>query len=65
MCTSKVLAFLGSGMFPEDSADGAGEQDGSHETEAPAAVGALEHVDVETAPHEIGVAAPDPQKHTD
>jgi hypothetical protein len=49
----------------EDSADGAGEQDGSHETEAPAAVGALEHVDVETAPHEIGAAAPDPQKHTD
>ena len=32
----------------EDSADGARKQDGGHEPEAPAAIGALEHVDVET-----------------
>jgi hypothetical protein len=41
----------------EDSADCAREQDGGHETKAPAAVGALEHVNVETAPRQLGPAA--------
>ena len=41
----------------EDSADGAREQDGGHEPEAPTAIGAFEHVDVETAPHELSPGA--------
>ena len=41
----------------EDSADCAREHDGGHETQAPAAVRALEHIDVETAPHELGPGA--------
>ncbi len=41
----------------EDSADGAREQDGGHEPQAPAAVGALEHIDVEAAAHELGPRA--------
>ena len=41
----------------EDSADGAAEQDGGHEAEAPTAIGAFEHVDVEPAPHEISPGA--------
>ena len=41
----------------EDSADCAREHDGGHETQAPPAVRALEHIDVETAPHELGPGA--------
>ena len=37
----------------EDSADGVREQDGGHETKAPAAVRALQDVDVGTAPHQL------------
>ena len=36
----------------EDSSDGAREQDGGHEAEAPTAIGAFEHVDVEATAHE-------------
>lgn len=41
----------------EDSTDGAREHDSGHEPQAPPAVRALEHVDVETAPHELRPAA--------
>ena len=41
----------------EDSADGAREQDGGYEPEAPTAIGAFEHVDVEPAPHELSPGA--------
>ena len=41
----------------EDSSDGAREEDSGHEPEAPAAIGAFEHIDVETASHELGPGA--------
>ena len=41
----------------EDPADGAREQDGGYEPEAPTAIGAFEHVDVEPAPHELSPGA--------
>jgi hypothetical protein len=41
----------------EDSSDGAREQDSGHEPEAPTAIGAFEHVDVEPAPHELSPGA--------
>ena len=41
----------------EDSADGARKQDGSHEPEACAAIGAFEHVDVEATAHQLGPGA--------
>jgi len=41
----------------EDSADGGREHDGGHKPEAPTALGALQDIDVETAPHELGPSA--------
>jgi len=38
----------------EDSADGAQEHDGGHETQAATRVSALEHMDVGAAAHELG-----------
>jgi len=43
--------------MPEDSGDRCRQHDGGHEPQAPAAVGGLEHVDVETAPHELSPGA--------
>ena len=41
----------------EDAANRAYEHDGGHEAHAAAAVGALEDIDVEAAPHELGPRA--------
>jgi aspartyl aminopeptidase len=41
----------------EDPPDGAREHDRGHETQAAAAVGALQYVDVETAAHQLGPGA--------
>jgi len=43
--------------MPEDSADRCRQHDGGNEPQAPAAVGALKDVDVETAPHELSPGA--------
>ena len=41
----------------EDSVDGIRKQDGGHEPEAPTARRTLEHVDLETALHELSPGA--------
>ena len=44
----------------EDSADGAREHDGCDETHAAAAVGALQHIDLEAGPSRVFERVPKP-----
>ena len=50
----KLYRVGGETEMTEDSADGAREHDSRDETHAAAAVGALQHVDLETSAHELG-----------